>query len=210
MDNIHLQYISQGSTPKEHLQNIQKVCEAGGKWIQLRLKNVATSVYLETAMLCREICNTHNATLLINDNISVAKKSHADGVHLGLNDTSPKEARTFLGDDTFIGGTANTLEDCKNQARAGVDYIGLGPFRFTTTKKKLSPILGLEGYTAIVSEFRKSGFKTPIIAIGGITELDIKDIVQTGVSGIAVSGTLTQKENLAQKITQIHGYIKNS
>jgi len=210
MDNIALQYISQGATPKQHLQNIQNVCEAGGKWIQLRLKSVTPSVYLETALACRELCNTYKATFIINDNISVAKESNADGVHLGLDDASPSKARAILGSKAIIGATANKLEHCIQHASVKVNYIGLGPFRFTMTKEKLSPILGLEGYKNIVSEFRIQNSEIPIIAIGGITPLDIKDILQVGISGIAVSSMLTQKKNLATQIAQIHGYIKNS
>lgn len=83
------------------------------------------------------------------------------------------EARQILGKDFIIGGTANTFEDVQMHYQAGADYIGCGPFRFTTTKKNLSPILGLEGYKAIVSQMKTAGINLPIVAIGGITYDDI-------------------------------------
>ena len=198
-----LQYISQGKTPKEHLQNIGQVCEAGCRWVQLRLKDVDLAVYLETAIQCREICDQYEAILIINDQVSIAKASLADGVHLGLEDINPTEARKILGDNSIIGGTANNIDDCIQQINAGVDYVGVGPYRYTSTKKKLSPILGLDGYKSIVAGLKDRNIETPVIAIGGIESRDIKDILKTGVQGVAVSGMLTDQEDLEEKISEI-------
>ncbi|GAA4275348.1 thiamine phosphate synthase [Aquimarina mytili] len=206
MKEVSLQYISQGKTPDEHLKNIEEVCKSGGKWIQLRLKDVDIATYLNTAVQCRNICDHYEAIMIINDNVGVAKAAMADGVHLGLNDTNPLEARKILGNNFIIGGTANTLEDCKQHIDSGVDYIGLGPFRHTTTKKKLSPILGLDGYQEILSELQDQNLKIPIVGIGGITENDISDIIKTGIHGIAVSGMLTDKKDLKEKIKNIKSY----
>ncbi|MCK8520852.1 thiamine phosphate synthase [Aquimarina sp. D1M17] len=203
MKEIRLQYISQGNTPQEHLQKIEEVCRAGGKWIQLRLKNTDAATSLTTALKCREICDRYEALLIVNDQVSVAKAAMADGVHLGLNDMSLVEARNILGDNFIIGGTANTLEDCLDHAENGADYVGLGPFRFTSTKKKLSPILGLEGYTEILSEFNQYKGKVPVVAIGGIGIRDIEGLKATGVSGVAVSSMLSEPKGLKEKIENI-------
>ncbi|WP_103865237.1 thiamine phosphate synthase [Aquimarina sp. I32.4] len=200
---IEFQYISQGETPQEHLYNIEEVCKNGGKWIQLRIKNEERITHLKTAMRCRDICDQYGAIMVVNDSISVAKVAMADGVHLGLNDTSPEEARKILGDNFIIGGTANTIEDCIQQIRAGVDYIGLGPYKYTNTKKNLSPVLGLEGYKNIIEELHGKNIEIPVVAIGGITEADIPDLIKTKVTGVAVSGMLTRQENLEQKIKNI-------
>jgi len=188
---IQIQYISQGETIATHLQNIELVCKAGCRWVQLRLKNVSLIEYLNAAQKCRAICDTYEAIFIVNDNVGIASEAKADGVHLGLTDTNPKKARKQLGDNVIIGGTANTLEDCVQHIKNGVDYIGLGPFRFTTTKNKLSPILGLEGYKKIVSELFEQGYKIPVIAIGGIKLEDINNLSKTGIGGIAVSGLLS-------------------
>ncbi|SEK90531.1 thiamine-phosphate diphosphorylase [Aquimarina amphilecti] len=202
MKEENLQYISQGKSPQEHLRHIGEVCEAGVRWVQLRLKDVDAATGLNTALKCREICDQYGAIMIVNDSVSIAKASQADGVHLGLQDMNPKEARAILGDNFIIGGTANSLKDCIKHIDEGVDYIGLGPFRYTSTKNKLSPILGLEGYQKIISEF-KNNIDIPIVAIGGIEENDVPQILNIGISGIAVSGMLTDKEDLEKRIETI-------
>lgn len=200
---MKLQYISQGKTPEDHLHNIKKVCEAGGKWIQLRLKNVEEDKYIEIAEKAKRICDDFDSKLIINDNVSIALNVNADGVHLGKHDMLPAKAREILGADKIIGATANTLNDCIELHNQPVNYIGLGPYRFTATKENLSPVLGLAGYSYILHELKMKDFNLPVIAIGGILEKDISPIVKTGVSGIAVSGMLTGSENINQIIERI-------
>lgn len=201
-----IQYISQGITVTQHLENIENVCKAGGNWVQLRLKKVSHLEYLEAAKKTRTICDQYGATFIINDNIGVAAESQADGVHLGLLDTNPIEARKQLGNNAIIGGTANTIQDCLQRIDEGVDYIGLGPFKFTTTKDKLSPILGTEGYKAIITELSNKDYNLPIIGIGGIGVSDILTLSETGLSGIAVSSLLSNKsaEEIKKTLTAIH------
>lgn len=192
-----LHYISQGNTPKEHLENIQQACQSGADLVQLRLKNVSEKKVLKIAQEAREITAHFQTRLIINDHYKIAKEVKADGVHLGKSDTCPNEARKHLYSWQIIGGTANTLEDCKNLIDKKVDYIGLGPFRFTNTKDNLSPILGVNGYLTILEELQT---ETPIIAIGGIEVEDILDIMMTKVHGIAMSGAITKNFNLIPKI----------
>ncbi|WP_255702809.1 thiamine phosphate synthase [Antarcticibacterium sp. 1MA-6-2] len=149
-----MHYISQGKIPEEHLENIRRMCAAGADWVQLRLKNETFERVLETAKAVKNICDAFQVKLIINDFPEVAKKINADGVHLGKLDSCPLEARRLLGKDKIIGGTANTLEDCESLCEKQVDYIGLGPFRFTTTKKNLSPILGTAGYQELLCSLR--------------------------------------------------------
>ena len=201
---MKLQYISQGKTPEEHLYNIKKVCEGGGKWIQLRLKNVEEDKYIEIAEKVKKICDAFDSKLIINDNVSIALKVDADGVHLGKNDMPPAKAREIIGLDKIIGATANTLKDCIELHNEPVDYIGLGPYRFTTTKENLSPVLGLAGYSYILHELKMKDFNLPVIAIGGILEKDISPIIKTGVSGVAVSGMLTGSENINEIIERVY------
>ncbi|WP_405224687.1 thiamine phosphate synthase [Dokdonia sp. Asnod1-B02] len=183
-----LHYISQGNTPETHLDNIQNACIHGATLVQLRLKNVSLDQVLITAKEARAITAQYGTKLIINDNYEVAKEVKADGVHLGKTDSCPTVARAHLYSWQIIGGTANTLEDCQSLMDKGVDYIGLGPLRFTTTKKNLSPVLGYNGYHQITDTLKT---KTPIIAIGGITIDDLTDLIKTGIHGIAVSGEIT-------------------
>ncbi|WP_298325100.1 thiamine phosphate synthase [uncultured Dokdonia sp.] len=183
-----LHYISQGNTPEAHLDNLQNACIHGATLVQLRLKNVPLDQVLNIAKEARKITTHFNTKLIINDHYKIAKEVKADGVHLGKTDSCPTVAREHLYSWQIIGGTANTLEDCQVLTEKGVDYIGLGPLRFTTTKKNLSPVLGFNGYH-LITDVLKS--KTPIIAIGGITIDDLTDLIKTGIHGIAVSGEIT-------------------
>ncbi len=186
-------YISQGNTPEKHIENVQNVCEAGVKLIQLRMKNITKEVFCDAAKEAIKICTLYNAELIINDNVTVAEEVKSHGIHLGKEDMKPIETRAILGNSIIIGGTANTIKDCRFLASQKVNYIGLGPFRFTNTKKKLSPVLGLEKYQKIISELHSEGIKTPIYAVGGITADDFNDLYATGVCGVVVSGLLSNK-----------------
>ncbi|MEW7278848.1 thiamine phosphate synthase [Aquimarina sp. 2201CG1-2-11] len=199
-----LHYISQGSSPKEHIENIQKACTSGSELVQLRLKDISEKKILKLAKEAREITAHFQTRLIINDHYKIAKEIKADGVHLGKTDSCPTIARKYLYTWQIIGGTANTLEDCEALIAKEIDYIGLGPFRFTTTKDNLSPVLGVHGYTAIMASLQT---KTPIIGIGGITIEDVTNILETGISGIAVSGEITRNFN---NIKTFHQLLKAS
>ena len=198
-----LHYISQGKDWQEHLKNIEKMLKAGATWIQLRIKDMPQKEILKTAILARELCVKYKAKLIVNDHIEVAKTCNADGVHLGQEDTDVLEAREILGKDKIIGGTANTLQHCLEYLENGVDYIGLGPLKFTSTKKKLSPILGFAGYQKILEKYSQQGNTVPIIAIGGIKVNDIEELRKIGLSGVAVSGLLTHSEHPEKEIQQV-------
>ncbi|OBX26501.1 thiamine-phosphate pyrophosphorylase [Gelidibacter algens] len=195
-----LHYISQGNSPKEHLENIQKACSSGAELVQLRLKNVSEKKVLKIAGEAREITSHFQTRLLINDYYKIAKTVKADGVHLGKTDACPTLARKHLYTWQMIGGTANTLQDCEALLTKEVDYISLGPFRLTTTKDNLAPVLGLNGYTAIMDVLET---ETPIIGVGGITTDDVTAILETGISGIAVSGEITRDFNTVKLFNQL-------
>lgn len=181
-----LHYITHTSPSLDHCELAQKACKGGIKWVQLRVKDQVTEEWLDTAKRAKKICEEHGAALIINDNVEIAKQVGADGVHLGKSDMSPVEARQILGENCIIGGTANTFEDVQDAVNKGVDYVGLGPFRFTITKEKLSPELALEGYQKIVEACKKHDIKIPLVAIGGIRVEDVEEILNMGIHGVAV------------------------
>mgnify|MGYP001614748857 CR=1 FL=1 len=203
-----LQYISQGETANEQIGNIQLALDAGCNWIQLRFKNATEEELFDVAEKVKVLCQKHEATFIINDNIELTKDIDADGVHLGLTDESPIVARNILGQGKIIGGTANTIQDVLKRAEEKCDYIGLGPFRFTSTKKQLSPILGIEGYISILTELKNKNIHIPIYAIGGVVVEDIHPLIKTGIYGIAVSGIITNHSDkkilIEQLNTQLH------
>jgi thiamine-phosphate pyrophosphorylase len=205
-----LQYISQGSNPAEHLHNIELALQAGIKLVQLRLKHISEDIYIESAIKAKELCIKHNAQLIINDSPLVAKKSNADGIHLGLEDMNILDAKK-ISVNKIIGGTANTFEHIKQRCTEQVDYIGLGPYRFTSTKETLSPVLGIDGYKDIITKMKQISVtepvEVPIYAIGGIELNDVESIMNTGVYGIAVSGLITNSDNKEQLVKQLNNIL---
>ena len=173
-------------------EQTEYVLEAGCRWVQLRLKGADDAEIYMVGKALRQLCDRYEATLILDDVVRMVPVIGADGVHLGKQDMPVDEARKLLGSDKIIGGTANTFEDVKRLAQQGANYIGCGPFRFTTTKKNLSPLLGLEGYAAILEQMRQQQIDLPLIAIGGITVEDVPDLIDLGVSGIAISGAILE------------------
>lgn len=195
-----IQFITHSNNRYGYVDGARLALEGGCRWVQLRMKEATEAEFMAAAAEIGRLCKEHGATFVLDDHVEWVEKTGADGVHLGKNDMPIDEARKILGIDKIIGGTANTFEDVERLYRQGADYIGCGPFRFTTTKKNLSPVLGLEGYQHIVDQMKSHGINLPIVAIGGILESDIKSILATGVSGIAVSGGILNAENPAEEM----------
>lgn len=199
-----LQYISQGESVEEQLYNIHQALDNGCDWIQMRFKHQKQKKALALAEAVKFLCEEYLANFIINDDVHLAERINADGVHLGLTDMGVAEARAILGKTKIIGATANTFEDIVRQVNNGCDYIGLGPFQHTKTKTNLSPILGLEGYRSITSKIKELQIDIPIYAIGGITLVDVNPLIKTGIHGIAISGIITKSENKQALITQLN------
>ena len=195
-----IQFITHSNNRYGYVDGARLALEGGCRWVQLRMKEATEAEFMAAAAEIGRLCKEHGATFVLDDHVEWVEKTGADGVHLGKNDMPIDEARKILGSDKIIGGTANTFEDVERLYRQGADYIGCGPFRFTTTKKNLSPVLGLEGYQHIVDQMKSHGINLPIVAIGGILESDIKSILAKGVSGIAVSGGILNAENPAEEM----------
>ena len=202
-----IQFITHTNERYDYLDGVRMALEGGCRWIQLRMKDASEEEVLKTAESTRKLCRQYDAVFLLDDYVELVERSGADGVHLGKDDMPIDEARRLLGKDKIIGGTANTFEDVKRIYSAGADYIGCGPFRFTTTKKKLSPILGLDAYSRIIKQMNAYGINIPVIAIGGILLQDVSDIMQTGVSGVAVSGAILNANNDDNPVTTMKRFI---
>ena len=190
-----IQFITHETGSIGYVEGARMALEGGCKWIQLRMKDASDDEVRQAAAEIQPMSKEPEAVFLLDDRVELAKELHADGVHLGKNDMPIDEARRILGEEYIIGGTANTFEDIQRIAAQGADYIGCGPFRFTTTKKNLAPVLGVEGYRDIIAKMRNAGINIPMVAIGGITPDDIDEILATGVQGIAVSGTVLNADD---------------
>ena len=203
MTEISLQFITHYTERYTYLDSVGIALEGGCRWIQLRMKEASTEEIIPIAKEAKAMCHKYGATFIIDDHVELVKLIGADGVHLGKNDMPIAEARKLLGRNYIIGGTANSFEDVQKHYENGADYIGCGPFRFTTTKKNLSPVLGLEGYQRIVSQMKEAGINLPLVAIGGITRDDLPSLMQTGITGIALSGSILRAESPIQEMKTI-------
>jgi len=195
-----LHYISQGNSPKEHIDNIQKACSSGAELVQLHLNNISEKKYLKLAKEAREITSYFQTRLIIYNDYKIARAVKADGVHLETIAASSMKARIHLYTWQIIGSTANTIQDCETLLGEQVDYITLNPFRSSETGDNLPPVLGLNGYSSIIEALKT---ETPIIGNGGITAADVKDILKTGVSGIGVSEEITRDFDSIKTFNQL-------
>ena len=185
-----LQFITHTTERYGYVEGAIAALNGGCKWIQLRMKEADPDEIRKAVDKLKPLCQEKGAILLLDDHVELTSQLDIDGVHLGKNDMPPAEARALIGEKYIIGGTANTFDDIKNLVAQGVDYIGLGPFRYTETKQNLSAIIGIEGYKNIISQCHAAGITTPIVAIGGIEPDDITAIMKAGLSGIALSGAI--------------------
>lgn len=185
-----LQYITNTKCGVPVVDQIKMVIEGGCRWIQIRMKDASDKEIAKVAEEVKPLCLEKESFLLIDDRVELAKKADVGGVHLGKEDMAPSKARQILGPAAVIGVTANTIDDIEAVRYFDIDYIGIGPFTDTKTKKKLAPILGLDGISEICAEMEKREINIPRVAIGGIRIEDVKPLLDAGVNGIAVSGAI--------------------
>lgn len=209
-EHFALQLITHPTEALDVVEGVRLALEGGCRWIQLRHKEADTETLLDEGSRIAALCRDYSATFIVDDHVELVEKLHADGVHLGQNDMPVADARRILGPAKIIGATANTFGTLLEAARAGADYAGVGPYRFTSTKKNLAPTLGLEGYDNIMGECRRNGIRIPVVAIGGIGPADIPAILRTGVSGVAISSTILGSPDPAATTREIINLINNN
>lgn len=203
-NNYRLQFITHYNERYSYIDSARIALEGGCRWIQLRMKDTDTSLVEDTAIVIQKMCKDYGATFIVDDHVLLAKKINADGVHLGKNDMPIAEARKALGNSFIIGGTVNSFEDILNTLQSATpDYFGCGPFRFTATKKNLAPILGCGGYQAIVEKMKNMNINIPLIGIGGIEKSDIPMLLESGLTGIALSSSILKACNPIKEMRDI-------
>jgi len=185
-----LHYISQGSSHKSHLDNIQNACANGAELIVMDIQNSSEKKFLKTAKQARDITVHFQTRLIINAHIKLAKDLKVDGIHIDTTSDCPNSLRKNLYPWQLIGATANSFQDCENFIKKEVDYIYLAPFR--AVENTQSTVLGLNGFTVILEALQSD---TPIIGVGGINTADVTSILETGISGIGVSDEITPDFN---------------
>lgn len=210
-NNYRLQFITHYSKDYSYIDSVHIALEGGCRWVQLRMKDSDEILFEKTAIDVQQMCKEYGANFIIDDNVALAKKIEADGVHLGKNDMPITEARKLLGEGFIIGSTVNSFEDILYILKSGItpDYFGCGPFRYTSTKKNIAPILGYEGYLNINHKMFDNNIQIPLIAIGGIRKKDIPQLLKRGVSGIALSSSILNASNPINEMQEIVNMIYN-
>lgn len=182
-----LMCLTQDGLPWSHAEQALRLARAGARWIQLRMKHAPADVWLATAREVVVACRKYQAICIVNDSVDLALEAGADGAHLGAADEDWAEARRRLGPDRILGGTVNNVSDAFRAMEGNyLDYVGIGPWRFTANKKNLAPVLGPEGVRGLVAQL--DGL--PAWVIGGITADDLPAVHATGAAGAAVSSAL--------------------
>lgn len=161
-------------------EQIEDALKGGVTLLQLREKNMGEEDLLMEALEVQKICKKYRVPLIINDDVELAKKINADGVHVGQSDLDAGTARTILGPDKIIGVTAKTVEQARAAQRAGADYLGSGAIFGTGTKPDAKPMT-MELLREIVN-----AVDIPVVAIGGIDSSNAYKLAKTGIAGIAV------------------------
>lgn len=203
-NNYRLQFITHHNDLYSYVDSARIALEGGCRWVQLRMKDVSPQLFEQIALIVQKMCRSYGATFIIDDDVELVARIKADGVHLGKNDMPIAEARKALGNGYIIGATVNRFEDVMAiLSEATPDYFGCGPFRYTTTKRGLSPILGYDGYIDIMSKMREHNIDIPLVAIGGITQGDIPDLLRCGVDGIALSGSIINAKDPLQQMREV-------
>lgn len=192
-----LQFITNPASSTSIATQVREVIAGGGRWIQIRMKDASDDEIRKIVEEIKPLCIEKEAFLILNDRVELAKELNVGGVHLGKTDMLPSKARMTLGAAAVIGVTANTFADVEAVRYLDVDYIGIGPFAYTETKKNLAPVLGLEGLRDITLKMRENEITIPTVAVGGIRLEDVESIMQTGVNGIAVSGAIANAKDIA-------------
>lgn len=193
-----LQYITNTDCQTSVIDQVMAVIDGGCRWIQVRMKDASDDEIRTVVEAIKPRCIETQSFLILNDRVELAKKLDVGGVHLGKDDMLCSQARMILGPAAVIGVTANTIEDIEKVKSLDIDYIGIGPFAHTTTKKRLAPVLGLEGIREICRQMNERGIELPHVAVGGIRLEDIDALLEAGVNGAAVSGAIANAPDIRE------------
>lgn len=185
------------------LEQIEDALKGGATIVQLREKNLDEESFVLEAKKVHELCRRYNVPLIINDNVSVALKSKADGVHVGIEDTPVSEIRRNVPEDFIIGATCKTVEQAKAAEKAGADYMGVGAVFPSPTKKNAIRITG-EMLREIVSSV-----SIPAVAIGGINYENVSEIKGSKASGVAVVSAIFAAENIEEETARLKEKVKS-
>ena len=185
------------SNGRTNIEVVKEMIKSGIKIIQYREKDKSFKEMYKEAKILRELTKKSETIFIINDHIELAMMVDADGVHIGQDDWPINEVRRLIGDDKIIGISTHSKEQAIEAVKSGADYIGVGPI-FKTNTKDYSPV-GIEYLKFVVKNI-----KIPFIAIGGIKENNLEEIIKTGATRIALVTEITAAQNIEEKIKRLN------
>jgi thiamine-phosphate pyrophosphorylase len=172
-------------TRYSHEALAEMACVGGADIVQLRDKSLGRDDFARVARRVAAICREHGVAFIVNDRVEVAREVDADGVHVGRSDATLREARATLGPRAIVGTSAGNLAQAQEAEAEGANYIGFGHVFATSSKVRSTPPVGLDALALVAARVR-----VPVIAIGGITEVNARDVIAAGAWGIAVIGAV--------------------
>lgn len=202
-ENLRLYAVTDRSwTGTETLYDqVEKALKGGVTLVQLREKEVPETEFEQEARVLLQLCHKYNVKLIINDNVELAARVHADGVHIGQSDMAIEKARAILGKDKIVGVTAKTVSQAKAAEAAGADYLGSGAVFSSGTKKDAKPM-----EHARLQEICES-VKIPVVAIGGIDSSNILQLKGRKMAGVAVVSGLFACEDIQKAAKDLIGKV---
>lgn len=203
-----LQFITNTEAAATPAEQVKGVIAGGCRWVQIRMKDASDEEISRVVEDVKPLCLETETFLILNDRVELAKKLDVGGVHLGKTDMLPSKARLLLGPAAVIGVTANSIDDVKAVRSLDIDYIGMGPYADTRTKKNLAPILGLEGIRNLCTEMEQLEINISHVAVGGIGLADVVPIMEAGSNGIAVSGAIAFADDISKATSEFLSALK--
>lgn len=186
------------------VMQVEKAIQGGATFIQLREKHLDEEAFIKLAFECKAVCQKYHVPFVINDNVDVCLKVDADGVHVGQEDMACQKARELLGDDKIIGVTAHNVEEALIAQQAGADYLGVGAV-FGSTSKENTIKMSHETLVSITD-----AIDIPIVAIGGINEVNVTELKDTGIDGVAVISAIFAKEDIFNSTKQLRKIVEET
>lgn len=179
------------------LEQVEDAIKGGATCIQLREKVLGEESFLQEAMQMKELCTKYSVPFIINDNVEIAIKSNADGIHVGQSDMAASNVRALVGEDMIIGVSVQTVEQALAAQEAGADYLGVGAVFNTTTKLDASevPLETLKAICEVVS--------IPVVAIGGINKSNLLELTDTGVDGVALVSAIFAVKDIESECKEL-------
>lgn len=203
-----LQYITHDIPGFSHVEQTQRACEAGAKWIQYRCLTKTDEELLSEISLIAEICDDWGTTLIVTDHVHLNGQADIQGFHIEDLDADFRALRKAMGADITLGGSANSIESLMRLNEEGADYVGFGPFSVSETKVNDYPLIDLEGYRTAIKALNSANIQVPVLAVGGIKIYDVQALMQSGVYGIAVSGAIHQADDFIDAYQDFYNAVK--